>query len=149
MLNSQRLAAVLRIVDEIENPEMKVSAVADLETPEELQTLANCYNWDDGLAVPTAIAEHPKCDLGVALNLFWLADAICLFTKEIEPDEYNRDWVAFCNRITAAIVNGEYRNGETSFHVGLGVARHYKYRKKGVPEILISDVVANLPPSAV
>lgn len=30
------------------------------------------YNWDDGLEVPYFILNHPKCELGTALKIFYL-----------------------------------------------------------------------------
>src|SRR5262249_10560591 len=96
--------------------------------------------WDDGFLVPTAVANHPKCDLGVALELFWLAEAMCWFTGEVEAMDYNRDWATFCELITNRILTGHYQKGETSFTPGLGVAWIWRYRKQGVPEVLFGAI---------
>jgi hypothetical protein len=139
-LPPDKFAAIHALVDDVDDVLARVTAVASFQSAEELQYLANYYNWDDGFALPTAIASHPKCDLGVALNLFWLAEGICLLTKEVEPDEYNRDWVAFCQLVSGRILEGYYQRGQTSYQPPTGVARIYSYRKQGVPEILLQKV---------
>ena len=32
------------------------------------------YNWDDGFETPYTVVTHKKCDLGLALMLFWEFD---------------------------------------------------------------------------
>jgi hypothetical protein len=120
--------------------------VAALDSAQALQHVAYLYNWDDGFAVPTALATHPLCDLGLALDLFWLAEALCWYQGEITENEYNREWVTFCRLVTDGILNGRYHKNATSFQVGLGVARLHELRKQGVPEILFNDVHGQIPP---
>ena len=109
--------------------------VARLDSAEALYAYLRVYNWDDGFEVPTALAAHPCCDLGVALALFWKADALS-FTGEFEPSPYNRAWVAFSESIANRILNGGYE-GSSSFEPQLGKVTLYKLRKRGVPEILL------------
>src|SRR5688572_915323 len=106
--------SVVRIVEEIGDACERVREVANLETAQELKELAEYYNWDDGMSIPNAIVNHPKCDLGVALTLFWLAEAQCWITDQTAPDEYNREWAEFCESITERIRSGHYHTGETS-----------------------------------
>lgn len=44
--------------------------------PDELTLweLMSQYNWDDGFAVPLAVIQHPACDRGLALRMFWELD---------------------------------------------------------------------------
>src|SRR5262249_48616010 len=111
MLPPETIAAIDRFLDNEPTTTARHSFVATLDSAEALQRLANAYNWDDGFEVPTAIADHPKCDLGTALNLFWLAEAQCWLSGEIKLNEYNRDWVVFCELITNRLVEGRYRQG--------------------------------------
>jgi len=73
-LSPEKLAGIQALVDGEADPDVKIARVAEVETTSELQYLANYYNWDDGFDLPTAIANHPRCDLGTALSLFWLDD---------------------------------------------------------------------------
>ncbi len=145
MLSSETISAIDRLVYDELTASARISIVATLDSAEALQRLANVYNWDDGFEIPTAVANHPKCDLGTALDLFWLAEAICWLSGEIEPNEYNRDWVAFCELISNRIVEGRYVQGATSCKVPLGIARRHRLKKQGVPAILISDVHGEIP----
>lgn len=145
MLSPETVAAIDRLVDDGTTASQWASAIAALDSAEALQRLAYVYNWDDGFEVPTAIANHPKCDLGTALDLFWLAEALCWLTGEIAQREHNHDWVAFCERITNRIVEGRYSQGATSCKVPLGVVKRHQLKKQGVPAILITDVEGETP----
>jgi len=138
-LSDERRTAITRIIEEISHPASRLEAVADLRSAAELQYLLSIYNWDDGYAIPTAIAMHPKCDLAVALELFWLAWAVGWYLKEVAFTEFD-DEAEFCCLITNGILNGQYRRGTTSYNLGLTASQLYRYRKQGVPEILLSNV---------
>ena len=137
MLPTDQAAVIHRIVYEINDPAARVAAVAALESAAGLQYLARCYNWDDEFDLPLAIADHPRCDLGIALELFWLAGAEELFGTDIPRDEYNEDWFTFCREITNRILSGRYARGMTTFDPALNVAQVHKYRKRGVPEVFL------------
>ncbi|WP_082576284.1 DUF4274 domain-containing protein [Lysobacter sp. Root604] len=106
-------------------------------TPETLWHMCLDYNWDDGFAFPQAIADHPNCDLAVALELFWLSNAISIYLGEVSNGAYNADWRCFCSSITQRILSGHYVQGATSFQVPLTKVQIYKYRKLGVPSLLL------------
>jgi hypothetical protein len=143
-LSAETMAAIEAVAYAHRSP-ARVAAVAALDSAEALQQLAYLYNWDDGFEIPTAIALHPKCDLGVALDLFWLATAMEWYTGAIGPDHYDRDWIAFSRLITEGILSGRYRKGATSFNCP--VTPHvYRLRKQGVPEILFSSVRGEIVP---
>ena len=74
--------------------------------------------------------------------LFWLAEAICYLTKEIERNEYNQEWADFCEKLITRINNDYYQCGSVSFEPSLGKVQKYMLRKVGVPEIFISGVIA-------
>ena len=57
--------------------------IPSLKTAEELQEAACEYNWNDGFSISQLISEHQKCDLGVAITLFWLSEAIALLTGSV------------------------------------------------------------------
>lgn len=144
MLSPKTITAIEQLAES--PPPARLSGVGAIDSAEALQLLAYVYNWDDGFDVPTAIANHPKCDLGTALDLFWLAEAICWLSGEIEPGEYNRDWAAFCELVTNRLIEGHYPQGETSCKVPLGIPKRHQLKKQGVPAILITDVLGPIPP---
>ena len=49
-------------------------SLAEIESPEELHQLAWNHNWDDGIQFLEWMVEHPQCDKGTALLIFWLGE---------------------------------------------------------------------------
>lgn len=100
------------------------------------------YNWDDGFAFPKAIADHPNCDLSVALALFWWADAISVLLGEALEREYNTEWRSFYKELTQRLLDGHYVRGSVAFEVPLSKTQIFKYRKRGVPELFLTNFKA-------
>ena len=110
--------------------------------------IANSYNWNDGLSVPTAIANNSDCDLGTALALFWHSSAIDIITDEISAKPPDSDWLDFCRGLIDKIRAGLYMIGPISFDPGLNEVQLYKLRKAGVPPIFYTPVESpGLPPN--
>ncbi|CAB1076020.1 hypothetical protein JY97_12245 [Alkalispirochaeta odontotermitis] len=110
------------------------------KTSQELMDLANDYNWDDGFELPNKIADHPNCDLGTALSLLWLSEAIIYYTGEVKESPYNKDWVYFCRKLIKRLSNSYYKIGETSFDPELTKAQIYKMKKANIPEFFYQTV---------
>ena len=120
--------------------------LARVDRADDLERLLGVYNWDDGFAVPRAVAEHPACDLGIALKLFWSSDAERFLSPADLNERHNASWFDFCAYVTSRIVDGRYAVASTSFTIPLnGIARK-KLEKRGVPAILISDVAGKSSP---
>lgn len=49
------------------------SRIAEMDA-RALHRFANRYNWDEGTYAMDAVARHPKCALGTALLVYWLAN---------------------------------------------------------------------------
>ena len=119
-----------------------VKLVSETDNPFFLYEYTQAYNWDDGFEIPNAVADNESCDLGIALSLFWLAEAMCYLTKEIVRDEYNNEWADFCEKMIYKITNGHYEYHAVNFEPKLGKVEEYKLRKIGVPEIFFTEAVA-------
>jgi hypothetical protein len=63
--------------------------VSSLQTSEELHLLAWNYNWDnsDAVEVMRHIINHPLCDQGTALLIYWYAGPCYVYAR---PDETAR-----------------------------------------------------------
>jgi hypothetical protein len=109
-------------------------------SPDYLRHLVLEYNWDDGLTFPQRISDHPACDLAVALEIFWLADAVTVLLGEEKINAYNADWRNFCTVLTERILSGHYARGLGSFEMPLTRTQIYNYRKRGVPDLLLTSV---------
>ena len=150
----RRLINALRVqmISEIERKQVEsIQSEEDLDTyvgiaaasknPFFLQEYAASYNWDDGLSLPTAIANNKCCDLGTALNLFWLAEGMCYFTGEVKENEYNVEWSHFCKMIIERLTHSYYELGPVSFKPSVSRNSEYKYKQSGVPAVLYKEVV--------
>ena len=60
---------------------------------EQLDALVSGYNWDDGLELMWRVVEHPACDLGTAIRVFWLASPFGLWDSD-EPKDPRLDYLA-------------------------------------------------------
>jgi hypothetical protein len=116
-----------------------VLRVTAMDSALALTAAARAYNWDDGFSVPRAIADHPLCDLAVALELFWLADAVEVLLGRHGASK-DADWISFCQTLTARLLEGHYRPGSASFVPEFSRVELYQFRQQGVPEILLSAV---------
>jgi hypothetical protein len=111
-------------------------------TTEQLRALAFEHNWDDGFAFPQAVADHPSCDLALALELFWLANADEVYLGESIPKRSNADWHSFSGQIAERILHGYYSRGTGAFKAPLTRVQLYKYQKKGLPAIFLANIEA-------
>jgi hypothetical protein len=102
--------------------------------------LARDHNWDDGFGVPRAVADHPNCDLAVALELFWLANADAVYLGEATERKGNEDWRSFSALIAQRVLADHYRPKSGRFRVPLTKVQIYNFRKKALPEVFLSDV---------
>lgn len=78
----------------------------------DLKSKLNKYNWDNGFEIPNEILADSSCDLALALEVFYLADGYGYLEKSTD----------------------------TTFEIPLNKAQRYKLRKKGVPEIFLTDL---------
>ncbi|KAF1710663.1 hypothetical protein CSC70_08420 [Pseudoxanthomonas kalamensis DSM 18571] len=108
----------------------------------ELRQLALDHNWDDGFAIPRLIADHPNCDLAVALELFWLADADTVYLGEARESPRNAQWRQFSKELADRIIGGHYSTGMVPFEPPLTAVQIYNLRKKGLPEIFLTSLAA-------
>ena len=134
----ERLSEVHRIVDELEDASQRCEAVGQLESTEELLELARYYNWDDGLAVPRAIIDHPGCDRGLALHLFQLAEGIVWLTSD-EDWKYQEEWAGFCRELADRVQIGHYPSLTIPFESELSKVQRFKAKKDGVPDIFLDS----------
>lgn len=115
--------------------------IAAMNSAHDLQRAALHYNWDDGFDVPYAIANHPRCDLAVALELFWLSDAVEVHLDRHRISPASENWVRFFEFLMGRLMAGRYERGEASFVPDLSRVEMHKYKKLNVPDLFLSEVV--------
>ncbi len=64
-----------RVLDTSILNEDHIQFVHQMESAEELHQLASSFNWDNGHTkdIMQAIINHPLCDYGTALSIYWMA----------------------------------------------------------------------------
>ena len=130
-----------KICYEIDDINESIKIILAMNSPEELYALLGCYNWDDGLIVPTVIANHKCCELAIAIRLYWLASADYWFESEVEVNEYNKEHNIFCKLISEKILSGDYIVGNLSHSENFDKVQLYKFKKQGLPEVFYTSVV--------
>jgi|GEM_PF-5970542 len=131
---------VVHIVDELEDVELRILALRDLASPEQLLELARYYNWSDGLSVPQAISDHPACDLGLALNLFELAEGTVFLASPEQDWSCQRDWAEFCRALSGRILSGHYSTGTIPFVTEFSPVQCLKLRRQGIPDMFFAPL---------
>lgn len=97
------------------------------------------YNWDDGFEVPNKILNDPVCDLALALEVFYLADGFALLNGFANKTRLE-DWKQFIITLYDNILNGKYLKTNNRYEIPLTKVQKYKFRKKSVPEIFLTDL---------
>lgn len=132
---------VVHIVDELEDVELRIAALRDLASIEQLLELARYYNWDDGISVPRAISDHPACDLGLALNLFELAEGTVFLASPEQDWSCQREWAEFCRVLSDRILSGHYSTGTIPFVTEFSPVQCSRLRRQGIPDIFLSPLL--------
>lgn len=92
-----------------------------------LYTYAYNYNWDDGFEIPQSVLDNEKCDLSIALMIFYRADGLnYLFDKS---DNGDLQWFSFIKQLYDSILNKKYQKGEIEFKVPLSRVELFKLKK--------------------
>ena len=98
------------------------------EDQEILYVYAYNYNWDNGFDIPQAVLDNEKCDLSIALLIFYRADGLSYL--EDKSDNANLpQWSSFIKRLYDSILTGKYQRGEIEFKVPLSKVQFFKLKK--------------------
>lgn len=89
------------------------------------------YNWDDGLEIPQIIMDNQFCELGTALEMFYLAEGLD-YLENKEQCEYIEDieWITFVKKLYFSIIQGEFSKGCIEFSPPLSKVQIFKLKKK-------------------
>lgn len=93
-----------------------------------LYVYAYNYNWDDGFDIPHAVLDNEKCDLSIALLIFYRAEGLSYLADK--SDNVNLpQWSSFIKRLYDSILTGKYQRGEIEFKVPLSKVQLFKLKK--------------------
>ena len=126
---------VSKILWEEISSEERAKLVENIDSSMELDSLVENLNWDDGYEIPKLIAEHPHCELGTAVSMFWLCDAIDWYETDSEPSIYEKENYDFSQYLIGKVISKNYVVKEISYDIGFNKIGIAKMKKKLIPEI--------------
>ena len=105
----------------------------------DLESILDEYNWDDGFDIPKQILNDPVCDLAMALEIFYLADGFAYLEHSIAEGELS-GWEKFIGSLYDDIVSGRYRKNNNQYKIPLSKVQKHKLKQKQIADIFLTDL---------
>ena len=105
----------------------------------DLENMLNEYNWDNGFEIPKEILADPRCDLALALEIFYLSDGYA-YLEDLEKTTDLKEWNSFITALYDDISNNKFPKTGKSFKIPLSKVQKYKLQKKGISKIFLIDL---------
>ena len=115
-MDENKIVNVKALLYDADTDEVK-RIISQTEDQEILYVYAYNYNWDNGFDIPQTVLDNKKCDLSIALFIFYRANANL------------PQWYSFIKRLYDSILTGEYQSGEIEFKVPLSKVQLFKLKK--------------------
>ena len=126
-MDENKISSVKELLYDTDNDVVK-RTIFQTEDQEILYVYAYNYNWDNGFDIPQAVLDNEKCDLSIALLIFYRADGLSYL--EDKSDNANLpQWSSFIKRLYDSILTGKYQRGEIEFKVPLSKDQFFKLKK--------------------
>lgn len=126
-MDENKISSVKALLYDTDNDEVK-RTIFQTEDQEILYVYAYNYNWDNGFDIPQTVLDNEKCDLSIALLIFYRADGLSYL--EDKSDNANLpQWSSFIKRLYDSILTGKYQRGEIEFKVPLSKVQLFKLKK--------------------
>jgi|GEM_PF-2075916 len=117
LTDQQRKRVERLIYGEWESLDEFRAVLAEVETAAELHEVAENLNWDDGTEKLDALLEHPLCDRGTALMIYWLADPVYFsqYDRAEDISGSGRDVFRFLKRVESALLAQQFSTNAIAF----------------------------------
>lgn len=115
--------------------------ISQTEDQEVLYIYTYNYNWDNGFDIPQTVLDNEKCDLSIALLVFYKADGLSYLADK--SDNINLpQWSFFIKRLYDSILMGKYQKGKIEFKVPVSKVQLFKLKKviTEAENIFIEDI---------
>ncbi len=88
-----------------------------LQTTEELHDFAWNYNWDDGLEAMRWVLNHPACDKGTALLIYWRSSPgyFCQYANRDAATDFERETYDFVIELEQKYLAGAFQQETIAF----------------------------------
>ncbi len=126
-MDENKILNVKALLYDANNDEVK-RTIFQTEDQEILYIYAYNYNWDNGFDIPQAVLDNEKCDLSIALLIFYRADGLSYLADKSDNANLPQ-WSSFIKKLYKSILEGKYHRGEIEFKVPLSKVQLFKLKK--------------------
>lgn len=126
-MDENKISSVKALLYDVDNDEVK-RAIFQTEDQEILYVYAYNYNWDNGFDIPQTVLDNERCDLSIALLIFYRADGLSYLVNKSDNSNLPQ-WSSFINGLYDLILTGKYQRGEIEFKVPLSKVQLFKLKK--------------------
>lgn len=127
VLDENKISNVRALLYDAANDEVKRTIFQTVDQ-EILYVYAYNYNWDNGFDIPQAVLDNEKCDLSIALLIFYRADGLSYLAEKSDNTNLPQ-WSSFIKKLYESILAGTYQRGEIGFKVPLSKVQLFKLKK--------------------
>lgn len=126
-MDENKIVSVKALLYDADTDEIK-RIISQTEDQEILYVYAYNYNWDNGYDIPQTVLDNEKCDLSIALLIFYRAGGLSYLEDKYDNANLPQ-WSSFIKRLHDSILAGEYQRGEIEFKVPLSKVQLFKLKK--------------------
>ena len=126
-MDENKIFDVKALLYDADDGEVK-KAIFQTEDQEILYLYAYNYNWDNGFDIPQIVLDNKKCDLSIALLIFYRADGLSYLANKAD-NMHLPQWSSFIKRLYNSILMGNYQRGQIEFRVPLSKVQLFKIKK--------------------
>ncbi|MBD5512703.1 MAG: DUF4274 domain-containing protein [Lachnospiraceae bacterium] len=126
-MEENKISRVTSLLYDCTNDEVQV-IISQTEDPEVLYMYAYNYNWDNGFEIPQSILDHNKCNLSIALLIFYRADGASYLLNKSYSERLPQ-WSSFIKKLYETIIDEKYQKVEIEFKAPLSKVELYKLKK--------------------
>lgn len=139
-MDENKILNVKALLYDADTDEVK-RIISQTEDQEILYIYTYNHNWDNGFDIPQTVLDNEKCDLSIALLVFYKADGLSYLADK--SDNINLpQWSFFIKRLYDSILMGKYQKGKIEFKVPVSKVQLFKLKKviTEAENIFIEDI---------
>ena len=141
MLSDEQRTRIEYLLYECPDDASFAVAISHIDSSLELHAFAEQYNWDSGTTRLEAILNHPCCDRGTALMIYWFGDPVYFAEVSSEGDvpRVNREGYGFLKRAESLLRADHFQYNQIRFDptADLNVVQRRRLEKDlRIPDIL-------------
>lgn len=116
-LTDEQRARIDYLLYECEDDVSFVDTLSQFDSSAELHAFAKQFNWDGGCAELEAVLNHPLCDRGTALMVYWLGEPLYFadFSTADDVPDVNRGGYHFVKHVESLLMVDRFQYNSIRF----------------------------------